>query len=99
MATARLTSEFKLASKFLDGIETLTFHEHSFAYIICRSDIRIQRRIFQILIECIWVFADWYDNQQWSNDEGMNLYADAKRMQDILMKYGYTSKGDRNVHH
>lgn len=83
--------EIKSAKALARALDTYSFKAPVFAYFLTRNHIKVQRRVFQILIECIWIWATWYDNNDWDDDEGMNLYAEAKRMQDILKRLGYTA--------
>ena len=84
---ARMSSEQRVADNLEKGIDSLTFNTGLFAHFITSTNIKVQVRIYDILIACIAVWARRYDIDDYEGDEGMNLCAKSKRISEHLQGY------------
>jgi len=84
--------ELKMANFIDKSLNSFTFKPKIWAYFISKKHIRVQEMLYKCFIELIWVFADRYDEKQWDDDMGFNLYANAKRVQDALITAGYAKR-------
>lgn len=82
-------NELKAAKGLERLIDVFDFKPGMFAYFMTRQNIRAQKVFFNCIVQCVWVWGNRYDNGDWENDEVMDLYAQAKRIQDVLERLGY----------
>lgn len=81
------STEQSVADNLEKGLNSLTFNSGLFARFITSNDIRVQTKVYDILIACIEVWAHRYDNDNYDSDEGMNLCAKSKRISEYLHPY------------
>jgi hypothetical protein len=81
-------NEVRLARRFVKLIDTMQpFHASLFAMgITTENGLGIQKRVMEIFLHCIGIWAGRYDSH-FLDDESMNLYATARRIQDVLDHY------------
>jgi hypothetical protein len=81
-------NEIRLARRFVKLIDTMgIFHPGMFAMgITTEHSLPIQQRVMDIFLHCISIWAGRYDSHFLDN-ETMNLYTTARRIQDTLDHY------------
>lgn len=50
--TAPQSNEGKAARQLANALDTFSFKAPVFAYFMCRNHIEVQRRLFQMFLEC-----------------------------------------------
>lgn len=81
-------NEIRLARRFVKLIDTMgSFFPGMFALgITTEHPLAIQQRVMDIFLECNRIWASRYDSH-FLDDETINLYSTARRIQDTLDHY------------
>jgi hypothetical protein len=83
MATAPQTNEKKLTNAIVKALDSHSFNKAHFAELMSHTGIKMQSELMDAMNACIRVWSDNYDRGLWDTAEEMNLYAKARRIQDM----------------
>ena len=84
--------ELKMANFAEKSLASFTFSPKMFAYFASHKHIKVQHGLYRCFVEFIWMLAARYDDKEWDDNEGFNLYAHCKQLQDVLINLGYDSR-------
>lgn len=79
--------ERKFSEQMDKALNSFSFQPNLFAFFMTSKHIKVQTAVFNCLMACIDVWAEKYDKGNWDTDEGLALFARAKRVQESLSPY------------
>lgn len=80
--------EAKLARKIEDALNVFDFNEGFVAYILSKSTVKVQERMFNMFMHMVYLWALSLEDGTFDK-HGFNTVVNAKRIQESMESYGY----------
>jgi hypothetical protein len=78
-----------LAAKALaKALDSFSFKDNVLAYMLANSNIHVQKKLFNVFMHLIRIWAGRYDAGL-IDDSEIGMLVNSKRIQDALEKWGY----------